>query len=424
MDDRKTRDFSTGPVWHERTSRWFVEIRYPDGSRQRKRFRRQRDAQHFWTSQNAKIADGSWNQRAPKRVTLGEAFELYRAYARVQHRAYKTYDEPALSAWEEYFGAGRPIAKITAAQVEAFKLERAQEVSKATVDKSLAVLKAFFNWCIHRQLAAANPVRRVKLFHEDNARLRYLSPEEFDRLLEAARTIRTSPYLVEKIVLAAHTGLRRGSLFHLRWDQIDLAHSVMRIPRTKSGRPLAIPLNETARGTLQALYDARDETSPYVFPHRSGPKTGEPVMDIKNGFRKALDLAGIEDFTWHDLRHTFASWLMTRGASLRSVADLLGHQSIKMTMRYAHLSPTLLTAEVALLDRPSPQVIDARGSKRAKKGQRASERDQSDPKILEFGNLAPRAGFEPATLRLTGGAGLCSTISITFVSIRPGARST
>ena len=98
----------------------------------------------------------------------------------------------------------------------------------------------------------------MKLFHEDNSRLRYLTREEYDRLLAAARTLsaRTSvstpsPYLVEKIILAAHTGLRRGSLFNLRWDQIDLANRVLRIPRTKSGRPLSVPLNVTAHDTLE-----------------------------------------------------------------------------------------------------------------------------------------------------------------------------
>ncbi len=242
-------------------------------------------------------------------------------------------------------------------------------VSRGTVDKALGVLKAFFNWSIARGLAVSNPVRRVKLFHEDNSRLRYLTREEYARLLRAANTIRTSPYLVEKIVLATHTGLRRGSLFNLRWEQIDLANRVMRIPRTKNGRPLSVPLNGTAVATLQALYDNREPEGPYVFPHRAGPNAGQPVMDIKNGFHAALELADIHDFTWHDLRHTFASWLMMRGASLRSVGELLGHQSMKMTMRYAHLSPAFLSAEVGLLDPPPAPLPEGSKRKRATKGQ-------------------------------------------------------
>jgi integrase len=354
---RKNRDFSKGPVWDETTSRWLVETRYPDGSRVRKRLRREREARRAWAAEQTKIETGAWNQRAAKHVTLATALEEYRAYSKVQHRSHAGYIESALRLWEANLDVRAPLAKISTSQVEAVKLRRAQQVSRSTVDKDLAVLKAFFNWCIGRGLAVSNPVRPVKLFREDTSRLRYLSQEEYTRLLKAARTIETSPYLEEKIVVAAHTGLRRGNLFNLRWDQVDLANRVMRIPRTKSGRTLSLPLNATALGILERLFKARAADCAYVFPHKSGPKKGEPVQDIKNGFHAAVELAEIENFTWHDLRHTFASWLTMKGASLRSVGELLGHQSMKMTMRYAHLSPAFLSAEVSLLDPPAPPVV-------------------------------------------------------------------
>jgi len=125
---------------------------------------------------------------------------------------------------------------------------------------------------VARNLAASNPVRRVKLFHDDNSRLRYLSREEYDRLLKVAGTIETSPYLEEKIILAIHTGLRCGSLFNLRWDQIDFANRVMRISRTKSGRPLSLPMNATNH--LDAS-DASRSWRPYVtlrLPAHSRPE--------------------------------------------------------------------------------------------------------------------------------------------------------
>jgi hypothetical protein len=116
-------------------------------------------------------------------------------------------------------------------------------------------------------------------------------------------------------------------------------------------------------------------------------------MDIKNGFHAALELAKIDDFTWHDLRHSFASWLMMRGASLRSVAELLGHTSMKMTMRYAHLSPAFLSAEVSLLDLPkppSPEPEKGKKTKRARKGQSDSSdrgsRWQVPDFVKEFGS--------------------------------------
>jgi integrase len=392
--DRKNRDYSKGPVWDAAKSRWLVEIRYPDGSRFRKRMRREREALRLWAAEQAKIENGTWDERAARNVTVAAAFEQYRAYSKIQHRSHNSYVDPSLTLLEEHLGAQTSLAKVTSQQVEDFKLKRAQKVSRATTDKDLAVLKALFNWCIAHRLAVSNPVRRVKLFHEDNSRLRYLSREEYERLIKAARTLaartsvsKPSPYLEEKIILAAHTGLRRGSLFNLRWDQIDFANSVMRIPRTKSGRPLSVPLNLTAKGTLEKLHAAREPEAAYVFPHTSGPNVGEPVQDIKNGFHAALELAEIQNFTWHDLRHTFASWLMMRGASLRSVAELLGHQSLKMTMRYAHLSPAFLSAEVSLLDPPPPSPPappKGKKTKRARKGQSGPNGNSAETEVPDF----------------------------------------
>jgi len=361
---RRNRDFSKGPVWDPAKSRWLVEIRYPDGSRLRKRFRREREALRVWSTTQTKIENGTWLEQAPKTVTLATALKQYREYSTIQNRSHRSYVEPALSMWEAQLDTRTTLARITPAHIDDVKLRRAQKVAHSTVDKDLAVLKAFFTWCVARNLAASNPVRRVKFFNEDNSRLRYLAEDEYNRLLPAAKKVETSPFLAEKIILAVHTGLRRSSLFHLRWDQVDFLNFVVRIPRTKSGRPHALPLNATVRMTLQTLYTQRIPDCPYLFAHAKGRKAGKPVQDVKNAFQTALEAAEIKDFTWHDLRHTFASWLIMKGASLRSVAELLGHRGLRMVMRYAHLSPAYLSAEVGLLDAPAPPP----SSERAKKG--------------------------------------------------------
>jgi len=307
--------------------------------------------------------------------------------------------------WETHLDTNALLATITPGHIDDVKLRRAQDVAHSTVDKDLAVLKSFFNWCVARNLTASNPVRRVKFFNEDNSRLRYLTADEYTKLLQAAKTIDTSPFLAEKIILSVHTGLRRGSLFHLRWDHVDFLNRVLRIPRTKSGRPHALPLNATVVTTLQALFNERMPNCPYVFPHATGRQAGEPVRDVKNAFHTALELAGVLDFTWHDLRHTFASWLIMKGASLRSVAELLGHRGLRMVMRYAHLSPEHLSAEVGLLDSTialPPAPTETERTERAIKGQRAATRHRRSAKVVGFPKrLAPQAGFEPATLRLT-----------------------
>ena len=337
-ETRKNRDFSKGPVWSPERNRWLIEIRYPDGSRVRKRLRREREALRIWSAEQTKIESGTWHDQAPKTIAFETALTQYRDYSTVQNRSHVSYVEPALSVWEAHIKVGTLLAKITPALIEDVKLRRAQIVAHTTVDKDLAVLKAFFNWCIARSLAASNPVSRVKFFNEDNSRLRYLTEDEYNRLIEAAKSVKTSLFLAEKIILSVHTGLRRGSLFHLRWDYVDFLNRVVRIPRTKSGRPHAVPLNATVLTTLQALYTERTPDWAYVFAHARGRHAGQPVKDVKNGFHTALEIAGIKDFTWHDLRHTFASWLIMKGASPRSIAELLGHRGLRMVMRYAHLA--------------------------------------------------------------------------------------
>src|SRR5207245_1316174 len=121
----------------------------------------------------------------------------------------------------------------------------------------------------------------------------------------------------------------------------------------------------TALTTLQALYNERVADCAFVFAHAAGRKAGEPVRDVKNAFHAALESAGIKDFTWHDLRHTFASWLIMKGASLRAVAELLGHRGLRMAMRHAHLSPAYLSSEVGLLDEARPHRKPTKGQKRA-----------------------------------------------------------
>lgn len=101
---RRTRDFSQGPAWDPATKRWLVDVRRPDGSRRRARFRRERQAQRAWATQQCQIEDGSWRQPACQRVTLAEAFERYREYSRVHHRSYRSSIVPSLRIWEAGLG--------------------------------------------------------------------------------------------------------------------------------------------------------------------------------------------------------------------------------------------------------------------------------------------------------------------------------
>jgi len=362
---RKSKDFTAGPVWDDELNRYLVDITYPDLARRRKRFRNLKKAQAFWARETTAIQEGTWkNNFVPKNVTLGQAFDQYREYCKAHNRSYRTHTETSLRAIEKEFRRDLPLARITTAAIEKFKLGRVKEVSEATVDKYLSVFKAFFNWCDIQGIFHANPVRKIRMFRPNNQIVRYLNADEYQRLLDAAEKIRW--YLRPVIEIAANTGLRRGNILELRWDECDRKSGVIRKAKTKNNEAVAIPMNAAVDAVLDQL-EKRKNGSPYVFPHMQGEQEGEAIKDVKNSFRAALKKAKIEKFRFHDLRHCCASWLMMNGADLNDVRQILGHKSIAMTLRYAHLSPRYLADKVKLLEKTtlpnSCQMQDATPSK-------------------------------------------------------------
>ena len=125
--------------------------------------------------------------------------------------------------------------------------------------------------------------------------------------------------------------MRKGEILTLKWDQVRNGFIYLR--KTKNKEPRQIPINDELAAILKEIRNENHLKSEYVFLYN-----GRPVGNIKKGFKSALTKAGIQDFRFHDLRHTFASQILMRGSSLKDVQELLGHKDIKMTMRYAHLT--------------------------------------------------------------------------------------
>ena len=147
---------------------------------------------------------------------------------------------------------------------------------------------------------AANGVREVKLFKENNQRVRFLSPEEEERL-HAAIGAREWP----TVAVAIHTGLRQAEQFHLRWEHVDFGTGIITVPRSKHGEARRVPMNETVRQLLRALPSRLK--SAYVFPSATGETPRDARNYMNRTFMPALRAATIDGFTWHCLRHTFAS---------------------------------------------------------------------------------------------------------------------
>jgi len=290
----------------------------------------------------------------------------YKAYAEANKRSHKD-DRPRMARLLKAFR--RKLARdITAQGIEAFKAalattarggrrggdpeERQNPLKVATVNHHLKLLKAIFNRAIKTGKLAYNPVRAVKLFKENNARTRCLTPEE------EARLFTHLPESIKPLVTAAlHTGMRQGELLALRWDDVDFYTGTIRVREAKSGEGRSVAMNSVVRATLQAVRreqiqkareqakDGKEILSPYVFCSHKG----RFLHNLAKAWYPALEAAGIEDFRFHDLRHTFASRLAMAGVDLYTVQRAGGWKTAIMVQRYAHLSPDHMRAAVERL---------------------------------------------------------------------------
>jgi integrase len=283
------------------------------------------------------------------------------------------------------------LRHLTTKLLEQFQTERTQKGNKpATVNRLMATIKH----CIHKGYQwemlseeTLKRVRQVKLLEENNRRLRYLSQPECEALIDNCQG-----HTKAIVTMALNTGMRKGEILSLKWENVDLRHGFILLEKTKNGDRREIPINPTLRGVLQGLQRRLD--IPYVF---YDSVTGKHFKDIKRSFSTALKNAevekctkcdyqkakskaqkevehcplcnseiavhkGIADFHFHDLRHTMASHLVMAGVDITTVSRLLGHKNLTMTLRYAHLAPAHMAKAVDLLDstltgKPSAQKL-------------------------------------------------------------------
>lgn len=213
----------------------------------------------------------------------------------------------------------------------------------STVNRLTATLKHAFHkgndWSMLNE-EIFKRLKKVKQLEENNRRLRYLSKEECQALINACDV-----HLKPIVITALNTGCRKEEILSLKWDNLDMKHGFIFLQNTKNGEKRQTPINSTLRSTLEALPRRLDGS--YVF---YDPKTGNRYQDVKRSFPTACKRAGIRDFRFHDLRHTFASQLVMAGIDLTTVSKLLGHKDLTMTLRYSHLSPQHMTNAVDVLD--------------------------------------------------------------------------
>ena len=192
-----------------------------------------------------------------------------------------------------------------------------------------------------------NKFKRVKLVKGETKRLRYLSEDEAQRLIDNCDN-----NLKSIVITALNTGMRKSEILHLTWDRVDLKNRLILLDKTKNGERREIPINQTLYNTLSGLI--RDIRTDYVFYN---PKTLKLVYDTKKSWQKAVKKSRIIDFRFHDLRHTFASWLVMGGIDLTTVKELLGHKDVKMTLRYSHLAASHISNAVKVLEKNFTETL-------------------------------------------------------------------
>ena len=283
----------------------------------------------------------------PQGLTLAQAAERY-LITKARKRSLGE-DKRILEHLKSALGMDTLLTDLTASRISEYKNSRLAALRKigaggnaierrltaAAVNRPLALLRHLLRLA-HEEWEVLEVVPRVRLEKEPQGRLRWLSQEEINRLVDAAGKSRNKE-LRAAVVIALNTGLRLSELLGLDWIYVDLSRGVIRLEITKSGRRREVPLNDDSYSALVSL----------------GPKVEGRVFQtrfIKTAYNNAVATAKLDDVNFHTLRHTFASWAVMRGVTLKELQELLGHSSLTMTMRYAHLAPEHLRMAVGRLE--------------------------------------------------------------------------
>lgn len=304
------------------------------------------------------IAEGKFLDKKDKvDISFNEMAELYLTnHAKVSKMSWQQ-DIYQLNAQLLPFFGKYKLSQITPLDIERFKAKRFKEgKSPQTVKHSVNLISIIINKAIKWQkFKGINPVAATERIRVDSCRTRFLSKDEIDRLFKACDSDQLfSKYcpmssrervfarqeLKNIVVLAIHTGFRLSELARLTWNDVDMKQKLLHVIKGKSKTSIrAVPMTRLVEETLSSMLKKKKARTERLF-----------LTDRNDLYKKVVCIAKLEDVNFHTLRHTFASHFMMRGGQLLTLSKLLGHSSIKVTMRYAHLAPDHIAKEIHLMD--------------------------------------------------------------------------
>lgn len=306
-------------------------------------FERLTDARKWVQQTESAIREGRhFKSMESKRHTLAELIDRYIRDV-LPHKPKSAHDQTQqLKRWKAEIG-DYSLADVTPSLLAEQRDKLSQEItergkprSPASVVRYLAALSHTFTIAVKEWgWMEDNPMRKVTKPAETRGPVRFLSDDERHRLLRACKKSRNS-YLYPVVVLALSTGMRQGEIMGLTWDDVDLNRGRAILQETINNEYRAVAITGHALEQLKELSKLRRIDSSLLFPCRGN--NPQKSIDLRTPWETALKHAYIKEFRFHDLRHSAASYLAMNGASLAEIAEVLGHKTLQMVKRYAHLS--------------------------------------------------------------------------------------
>jgi len=321
-----------------------VEVRLKGFPPQRATFKRLTDAKKWVQQTESAIRERRYFKTTEAlKHTLSDAIKRYRESV-LLHKKDQRKQKAQLNWWDNELGAFT-LADVSPALIAAARDKLSTDRAPATVVRYLAALSHVFTITINEwEWIEDNPIKKVRKPKEPRGRVRFLSEDEDlpngtlikgerTRLLSACKESKCAD-LYPVVILALSTGMRQGEIMGLRWPDIDLKQERIILHETKNGERRSVPLIGYAKNILEERSKVRQFDTNLVFP---GKKHQSPTF-IRTPWNAAVKAAEIENFRFHDLRHSAASYMLMSGASSGEIAELLGHKTLQMVKRYAHLS--------------------------------------------------------------------------------------
>ena len=323
-----------------------VKVRLKGFPTQSATFERKSDAKNWAQDTESAIREGRhFKTSEAKRHTLSELIDRYiRDVLPTKPKSARD-QVRQLDWWKAEIGS-HALADVSPSLIAQYRDKLAGGITKqgkprspATVNRYMAALSVAFTTAVKEWgWMDDTPMRKVTKGKESRGRVRFLSDDERPRLLKACKESR-SPFLYPVVVLALSTGMRQGEIMGLTWDVVDLNMGRAILHETKNGERRAVAVTGHALEQIKELSKVRRIDSNLLFPPKEiTPQKPQKPLDLRTPWLTALNKAEIVDFHFHDLRHSAASYLAMNGASLAEIAEVLGHKTLQMVKRYAHLS--------------------------------------------------------------------------------------